>query len=682
VSSLPRILELAEITGRARDERFRALMRRLARSPDPGLEANLLRQLTAQAGDEAYAPQPFRAPTASDLAAPGIPALRLGSVVKLAATGVREIADFSFPLTAGHVGVFGATRRGKSMAVARLLAGLPAGARYLVIDPENDPSYEDLALSQPAERSRVIGWQDLKVGPFAPVSDPMTWRGAAIRNLSESFFLRYGSRSMLNHMLDYFEREEPGQPVSVARLYEKLMQLRFTLSRAGREYTFFESLKNRFEGLLANQIYDCAAGPPISDLTSRNTWLRLRGMPENDFVFTVNDVLLRLAQHFAPDPNPVPKLVVVLEETHRLTNKERLRQTDISEPVLLEAARTLAKCRVSLVFVDQVPSELPPQILANCSSRFVFSTIEGRDLDAIQRSMSLSHEQRAALSRLPRQVCVVQYANPSFPEPFCVRVADGPVGEVTAAALAARMGESASSLDFVPVEARTAPVDEKKRQATPLLSHAALNYLVEIAKDEFEPASWRDRRLGIPISQGNALRKELLAAGVISLETVNTYSRARKIKNTVLTEKGREQAQALKVSYERPRGIGSWEHVYHQHAIASWASRNGYSASVEHFMDGKSVDVSLEKGGVAVACEVLIEGVAKELNNLRDLQAGYSEIWYCVKSEDEARRLRGTIEARLGSEAASVLQKLRFHLLREFQPDFDAVAAGDPLETA
>ncbi|MBI4502810.1 MAG: ATP-binding protein [Gemmatimonadetes bacterium] len=681
MSALPRILELAEITGRHREPGFRALMRRLAMYPDPRLEESLLRKLTAEAGDEAYSPQPFKTPTSRDFIVPGaehVPYLGFGTAVKPTVQGLEACGEMSVPHVTVHRLFVGATRGGKSMAARRLVDG----QLCFIIDPEDDPAYADLALSGGWQ---VIDWQNLRIGLFGPpagVPDEVWW-GYAIRNMGESLYLRDGSKSMLRFLLKHCKGLNPSRPVSIADLYEALMQLRFKLQRAGREYGFYESLKNRFEGLLTSPVFSCASGHDIADLTSTSTLLRFRGMNADDYCLAVNDLLLRISCHFQPDPHPVPKLMLVVEELHRLTNRERLRRADIAEPVVLDAARTLAKCRVALLCTDQVPSELPTQIVANCTSRFVFSTIEGRDQDAIQRSLSLNHEQRAALSRLPRQVCVVQYNNPSWPEPFLVRVHDCPVRAPEPAEIEKRIHDTINSLSFIPLEGgRPAAAEPPKEEKLPLVSKGALDYLVEISKDQLVPVTWRDRRLQVPLSQGTALRSELASSDLIELQEVRTHNKSRGFKLTVVTNKGVQFLKSIGVACQRPAGRGSLEHIYHQHVIAAWARRNGYHATVEHFVDGKSVDVSLQKDGVAIAAEVLIEGVQKEIANLRDLEVGFNQVWYCVKSEDEAAKLKRTITATLGPEAAVVLEKVRFKLLREFQPEFDEGGPQDRPEAS
>ena len=170
----------------------------------------------------------------------------------------------------------------------------------------------------------------------------------------------------------------------------------------------------------------------------------------------------------------------------------------------------------------------------------------------------------------------------------------------------------------------------------------------------------------IPAGSGNALRQELEDAGLIRVEVVDTYGRSKKISNARITDKGYAVLREMKVPFERPRGKGGWEHVYHQNSVASWARLSGYRASIEHSVDGKAADVSLEKDGRRIAAEIFCKGLLKELANLRDLFS-YDEVWFCVKDVDEIGRLKELISRTFGEEAKQIFERTKFKLLGDFQ---------------
>jgi hypothetical protein len=465
---------------------------------------------------------------------------------------------------------------------------------------------------------------------------------------------------------------------SLKQIYRSLISLRYTLLKTGREYSYFESVKNRLESLAHHRVFDCSRGMDIEDLVSANTLIRCRGLGVDEYALIVNDTLLRLAAVMPPTQDP-PKLVVVLEEIHRMTNPERLRKADVAEAIVTDAMRTLAKSSVMLVCVDQIPHLLPPQILANSFFRATFSLFEARDLDCTQRSVGLSAEQREALRALPRGACVVHYANPKCPTPFVVGIPDWPLREYSAEEISARQRRSLAVLpwesshpeaavDNSPqVEAvSSTKATSNNRQRSPLISKHALDYLIEIAKNQFLPVSRRDQELGIGYSQGNGLRRELLNGQLIEQATVDTHSSSKKIVNTRITEKGYALLSEMKITFEKPRGKARWEHCWHQNAIAQWARARGYHALIEHMHQGKSVDVSIDAGDRRIGAEILVSGIAKELANLRDL-LDYDEIWFCVADLPTSRALEAKIREAFGLEAPIILERVRFKLFREFQ---------------
>lgn len=668
---IERIVELAKLTGRLNDPILRAQLRRLELSHEPALEQLLLRQLSAAAGDEAFDPQAFRPIPPEEMVQPDtehIPYIEWGKVARFTCSEIRTSGPFRLPLLCRHGLLAGSTRSGKSSATACFVKQLPAGTKCWVFDSENDPVYSNLACTCGAE-FYVLDVAELKRNILEPPPGcpQEVWFSHVKRNLRESCFLRDGSIAMLTVLLERCYQEARNGPVALRQVYDKLIELRYRLMQAGREYTFYETLKNRLEGLLVNKMFDCIKGFDLAQLARKNVLFQCASLGSDEYPLFVNDMLSWLSCYFEPSLNPVPKLVVVLEEVHRLTNAQRLRRADIAEPIILDAVRTLAKRGVALMFVDQVPSELPVQVLANCSFRAIFNTIEGRDLDALQRSMSLSYEQRAVVSRLPQRVCVVQYSNPRFPEPFLVAIDEFALRQDISDEVKSLRAATLERLSYVPIARIQAQASQAVVESQPLISKPALDYMIEIAKDQFLAASKRDQDLGIPLSQGNALRKELVAAGLVCLERVNTYGKARKILNTRITDKGYALLKSMKIACDPPKGRGSWEHRFHQRSLAAWATLAGFHTAIEHQQDGKSVDVCLEKGGRRIAAEILCFGVEKELNNLRDLHNGYSEVWFCVKDWDEAKRLQELIRLRFREEAKPILARVNFKLLGQFQ---------------
>lgn len=357
---LDRILELMDIAGKRNDPELRHIVRRLMLKPEKHLEDLLIRKLTLEAGEAVIEQAPFRSITPLEMDDVE-PLQRLGHAARFERGLLVATQPFEFRLSAGHRLFTGSTRSGKSCAVSLMVQGLPTRTKTWILDPENDRVYVNLAI---ARGFWVIDCYDFRRNLLEPPPncDPTVWDGAFKRLMRESCFLRDGSISMLSKLLD--ECRKDGGPITLRTLLQKLIKLRFRLASQGREFGFFETLRNRVEGLLVQRMFDCVRGFDLSFLASQNVLFLCRSLGSDDFVLFVNDVLSWLSAYFEPDLDPEPKMAVVLEEVHRLTNAQRLRRADVAEPILLDAVRTLAKRRVSLWCVDQVPSTLPTEILA------------------------------------------------------------------------------------------------------------------------------------------------------------------------------------------------------------------------------------------------------------------------------------------------------------------------------
>ncbi len=259
--------------------------------------------------------------------------------------------------------------------------------------------------------------------------------------------------------------------------------------------------------------------------------------------------------------------------------------------------------------------------------------------------------------------------NPSSPEPFLVKIRDSEVDQLPSEeTIAERVRLSVADLHYVPSQAAVVVEPKKKSQLSlTLVSDTALRYLSEIAKDQLVPVSKRDKKLGLGLSTGHDLRKELEAAGLIKVDSVKTHGPSRTVRIAGIEDKGYELLKTNGVPFAKRNGKGGLEHQYHQSKILEWAAHNGYEPRIEFSPSDKSADVALVKDGKRVAVEVVCHGIEKELWNLVDVRAGFDEIWFAMANRKIAEKLRTMIESRMGYEAGRILDLVTFKLLSEFQ---------------
>jgi DNA helicase HerA-like ATPase len=100
------------------------------------------------------------------------------------------------------------------------------------------------------------------------------------------------------------------------------------------------------------------------------------------------------------------KILLVFEEAHTRFSDPYSRVAS-SEPVGFTHMRTLRKQGIGQVYVDQVPSLLPAQLLANTATFVIFRLVNPNDIRRIGDSIGLSPGQREAIASLPNRRAVV-----------------------------------------------------------------------------------------------------------------------------------------------------------------------------------------------------------------------------------------------------------------------------------
>ena len=126
-----------------------------------------------------------------------------------------------------------------------------------------------------------------------------------------------------------------------------------------------------------------------------------------------------------------------------------------------------------------------------------------------------------------------------------------------------------------------------------------------------------------------------------------------------------------------PLGRGGQHHKYLQQLVKRLADDRGYRTTIEKLILGGvgSVDVSLEKGGRKIACEISVtSGAEQELGNVQKcLAAGYDQVILLSSERKALSKIREFVAARIDEET---LRKVLFLPSEEFVDYLDQVEAG------
>jgi uncharacterized protein len=339
-------------------------------------------------------------------------------------------------------GVFGQSGTGKSVLTRLLLFGLIKSdlASTLIFDMHNEYA------TASHERPNIVGLKDLfgdtRVKVFT--LDPATDRSAGTRDV------RIG--------LDQIEPEDIELLAGELNLTPTFAQTSYALSVKYGKYWLGTLLDMDAEGVAAfcaetgahqgavdalrNKLQRLRGKPYISDNVSssaidemlhhidRGSHVILQfGRYDNflDYMLVANIVTRRIHDQYtqrvlgrtreAAIDGP-RRLVIVLEEAHKFLTTENARQS-----IFGTIAREMRKYSVTLLIVDQRPSDIDPEIMSQLGTKITGSLTEQRDIDAVLTGVGDRSQMRGMLASLrPRQECIV--IGHAIPMPIMLRTRD------------------------------------------------------------------------------------------------------------------------------------------------------------------------------------------------------------------------------------------------------------------
>lgn len=181
------------------------------------------------------------------------------------------------------------------------------------------------------------------------------------------------------------------------------------------------------------QMFNGSAGLDDEDLFEKNVIIDLSDVGSQETVSLLMGLLvIRLREYRTgtgcADNQPL-RHVMVLEEAHNIFQRNTQHNVEGGESVSGKSVRMVAQCIAEMrgygqgVFiVDQSPGEVDLAAIRNTATKIVMRLPEAADQTAMAESLSLSQEQAAELSRLPKQVALVYQAG--WLEPVMVRIND------------------------------------------------------------------------------------------------------------------------------------------------------------------------------------------------------------------------------------------------------------------
>ncbi len=518
-----------------------------------------------------------------------------------------------------------------------------------------------------------------KDNPFEPSTGMSVeeWIERLIRMFREFFYLRDGSCNLLRSIsynvykaLGWFDGRGGRYP-NVNDVISALQAMEF---KAGtRQSGYLETLINRFSGLgPLLKTFDCEKGYPIEKLFERSVIFRLGGLSDDLRLLYTNLKIERLCSYQEKHANSDRlQYLLIIEEASKFCAPKLEMRTDLVEPSIFTLTRTIRKRGASLVFIEQVPSSLPYQLLGNVNTKIVLRLADTRSIYKIAELMVLNEKQAEQIPVLPFRQGILQSLE--YPKPIMFQIPETRYDPVSEEQVQKISEEILATLKYVPsnqdgvkIEVMDLAESKDQKRGWVKVEDPHKNLLVDIKGHPYDGLSERRQRLGdwSPWYMGKVVN-ELEQIGFIKKPvSVSFGGRGNPKKMLMLTEKG---AKFVHVEYESTqlKGKGSDEHKFLQNILADRLQNRNKNAFVEYCLNGKSADVViLDDAGKYHALEIELDPTNPHVmeNVKRDLES-FATCTVISRNQQAQNEIKSKVYKEISFQD---YPRVKFELLKNF----------------
>jgi Holliday junction resolvase-like predicted endonuclease/energy-coupling factor transporter ATP-binding protein EcfA2 len=573
-----------------------------------------------------------------------------------------------------HILIAGRSGSGKTNLTFVLMQGIMArGIKVLALDWKR--GYRDLMALHPELRIYTIGRNiaPFRFNPLIPPQgcEPHIWIKLIVDVIAGAYFGGEGVISLLVAGLDYlysqagiFDKQHTYWPTIqdlLAWLRTAKLKGRAAMWQASAERILLAMTYGEFGAVLNTQ-----DNSRVAELLDHNVVLEMDGLSGSSDKTMFSEALTLYLYRYRLEQGPQAKLtnIIVVEEAHNLLLKKA---SESKESILETSIRMVRQYGLGYVFVDQSASLLSNVAFANSYATIALSQKLRSDVQAISSAMNMTDEQKQALNTLAIGAAVVRLAD-EHPEPFLVKIPLCAVreGSVSDKAVKLRMAcyysdtssnkparpfiaavprvpspdknnennkEKSKNKDTHPPSPRESQTtfdkprlvsDSKPKPPGRKMNREEIRFLSDVAGRPLSTTVSRYQRLDLSRRRGNAIRQQLVSAGII--EGVTIATRSGQVVLYRLTELGRAASSAAGID-AGPRSRESLEHSFWVNRAAKYFEKKSYDVSCEHPVKGNgAIDILAEKQGERVAVEVET-GKSNVKGNLSKIEnAGFDRI--------------------------------------------------------
>lgn len=384
-----------------------------------------------------------------------------------------------------------------------------------------------------------------------------------------------------------------------------------------------------------SKVVECRDNSNVIGLLNQNCILEMDGLSANSDKVMFSEALSLYLYRYRLSQGPREKLtnLMIIEEAHNLLHAK---QAGARESVLENSIRMVRQYGLGYVFVDQSASLLSKVAFANSYATIALSQKLKSDISAITSAMNLDDDQKKALSQLKRGDAVVKTAD-SSKRAFKIHV---PLFNIEEGKITDKMlqnnghrdscdsgistgdyTESAPIPDgpgidkimnildeITAIDSRPPSNKNKLPQAENnpnppalMMTRDSIRFLADIAEYPLSTTVQRYNRLKVSRRRGNAIRKQLLSAGIINSVAIPT--RTGQIILLEVTDSACPLCAEHGIFPKKLRE--SLEHLFWKFKAKKYFEDLGYEVTAEYSVDNNGfVDLLAQKETSRTAVEI------------------------------------------------------------------------------
>jgi|GEM_PF-890146 len=534
----------------------------------------------------------------------------------------RKICSFDLKLKDlnRHVGIFGSTGSGKTTQAKHILSQLhKKDVPFMIIDWET--SYRNLTKKQYPDLEVFTVGKDihplhLNILEVPPGITKDEYAKSLISLIAEDYLSGAGSDTMfLNYIQTaYLENEKPCfDDLKEIILREIKKDMKGTGRLAGRSGLWKETVQRIVNFLsigASGNVLNSRTSYPLHKLFEKNVVLEFGGIQSprdrKFFIHCIINWMFLYLQHHGIESEKL-KNCIIMEEFHNISMRGN------EDNLVSLMFRQIRKYGVSLIAIDQTPSEIPNAIYANMNTKISFTLGTAKDIAAISKAMNMNPRHANYLGMLKTGQAIIN-TRQRYPDPFLLQIPfikeDERVWDSELQSLMLKFSgelsrfQTSQGLD----DAFKTNQTNQDAYTSPPLAPLEKVMLTNIVERPIDSMNDRTKSLGLHPSETVRLQESLTDKGYI---TTIYIDRKKMIQ---LTDTGKDACKVANIIVPKRKTRGGIEHYYWIKETRQLLKNIKFQPVLEHL----DIDIADPTQKLAIEVETGKSSIIKNLLKLQN----------------------------------------------------------------